>query len=89
LAARTKLWVSLLIALVVAQIAMSVLMPRGAALTIASDLIQGSLLLVATAAFLPNISARSLRHGAYPAVLDPDERGHALLADLPGHVELL
>ena len=31
-------------------------MPRGAALTIASDLIQGTLLLVATAAFLPNIS---------------------------------
>jgi hypothetical protein len=29
---------------------------RGAALTIASDLIQGSLLLVATAAFLPNIA---------------------------------
>jgi hypothetical protein len=30
--------------------------PRGEALTIASDLIQGSLLLVATAAFLPNTS---------------------------------
>jgi len=56
LAARTKLWVSLLIALVVAQIAMSLLMHRGAALTIASDLVQGSLLLVATTAFLPNLS---------------------------------
>jgi signal transduction histidine kinase len=54
LAARTKLWVSLLIALVLAQTAASLLMPRGDALTIASDLIGGSLLLVATAAFLPN-----------------------------------
>jgi nitrogen-specific signal transduction histidine kinase len=56
LTARTKLWVSLLIALVLAQTAASVLMPRGDALTIASDLIQGTLLLVATAAYLPNIS---------------------------------
>ncbi len=39
-----------------AQTAASLLMPRGEALTIASDLIQGALLLVATAAFLPNIS---------------------------------
>jgi signal transduction histidine kinase len=54
LAKRTKRWGSLLVALVIAQIAASVLMPRGAALTIASDLIQGSLLLVATVAFLPN-----------------------------------
>lgn len=56
MAARTKLWVSLLIALVLAQTAASLLMPRGDALTIASDLIQGTLLLVATAAFLPNIA---------------------------------
>ena len=56
LATRTKLWVSMLIALVVAQMAASLLMHRGAALTIASDLVQGSLLLVATTAFLPNIS---------------------------------
>jgi len=56
LAARTKVWVSSLIALVVAQTAASLLMSRGEALTIASDLIQGCLLLVATAAFLPNIS---------------------------------
>src|SRR5271166_4452876 len=54
--ARTKIWVSLLVALVVAQTAASLLMPRGDALTIASDLIYGSLLLVAAAAFLPNIS---------------------------------
>lgn len=56
MAAHTKLWVSLLIALVLAQTAASVLLPRSEALTIASDLIQGTLLLVATAAFLPNIS---------------------------------
>ncbi len=58
MAVPTKLWVSVLIALVLAQTAASVLMPRGDALTIASDLIQGTLLLVATAAFLPN-TARS------------------------------
>ena len=58
MAARTKLWVSVLIALVLAQTAASLLMPRGNALIIASDLIQGTLLLVATAAFLPN-TARS------------------------------
>ena len=52
--ALTKLWVSLLIALVFAQTAASLLMSRGNALTVASDLIGGSLLLVATAAFLPN-----------------------------------
>ena len=52
--ALTTLWVSLLIALVLAQTAASLLMSRGNALTVASDLIGGSLLLVATAAFLPN-----------------------------------
>ena len=56
LAKLTKLWLSLLIALVLAQTAASLLMPRGDALTIASDLIQGGLLLVATAAFLANTS---------------------------------
>ena len=40
--------------LVLAQILASLLMRRGDALTIASDLIQGALLLVATAAYLPN-----------------------------------
>jgi signal transduction histidine kinase len=54
LGALTKLWVGLLIALVLAQTAASLLMSRGNALTVASDLIGGSLLLVATAAFLPN-----------------------------------
>jgi nitrogen-specific signal transduction histidine kinase len=54
LAALTKLWLALLIALVLAQTAASLYMARGEALTIASDLIQGTLLLVATAAFLPN-----------------------------------
>jgi nitrogen-specific signal transduction histidine kinase len=58
LAVSTKLWVAVLIVLVLAQTAASVLMPRGDTLTIASDLIQGTLLLVATAAFLPN-TARS------------------------------
>jgi signal transduction histidine kinase len=56
LAALTKLWISILIGLVFAQTAASLLMSRGTALTIASDLIQGALLLVATAAFLPNTS---------------------------------
>jgi signal transduction histidine kinase len=56
LGARTKVWVSLLTALVVAQTGASLVMPRGDALTIASDLIQGSLLLVATGAFLTNVS---------------------------------
>ncbi len=52
--ARTKLWVSILIALVLAQTAAAVLMPRGYALTAANDLIQGALLLVASAVFLLN-----------------------------------
>jgi nitrogen-specific signal transduction histidine kinase len=56
LAARTKIWFSVLVALVLAQIAASLFMSRGEALTIASDLIQGSLLAVATAAYLSNIS---------------------------------
>jgi signal transduction histidine kinase len=58
LSARTKIWVSLLTALVFAQMAVSLLMPRGDALTIASDLIQGALLLVATSAYLP-LTSRS------------------------------
>ena len=51
---RVKLWSCLLSALVLAQTAASLRMARGEALTIASDLIQGALLLVATAAFFPN-----------------------------------
>ncbi len=89
MAARTKLWVSLLIALVLAQTAASLLMPRGEALTIASDLIQGALLLVATAAFLPNTSRSRCPTFAHSALLDSHERGDALLAYLPGNVELL
>ena len=58
MAVRTKIWMSLLVGLVLAQIATSLFMRRGDALTIASDLIQGWLLLVATAAYLPN-TARS------------------------------
>jgi len=49
-----KLWSCLLSALVLAQIAVSLRMPRGDALTFTSDLIQGALLLAATVAFLPN-----------------------------------
>jgi hypothetical protein len=56
LATLSKVWVSLLVALVLAQTAVSLLMPRSPALTIASDLIQGTLLLVATAAYFPNIT---------------------------------
>jgi nitrogen-specific signal transduction histidine kinase len=56
LATRTKILVYLLAALVLAQVAVALIMSRGTTLTIANDLIQGSLLVVATAAFLPNIS---------------------------------
>lgn len=45
----------MLAALVLAQTAMSLLMQRGVALTTASDVIQGTLLLVATVAFMANI----------------------------------
>ena len=55
LSSRVKLWTCLLAALVLSQIAVSLGMPRGETLTVTSDLIQGTLLLVATAAFLPNI----------------------------------
>jgi hypothetical protein len=51
----TRLWVYL-VTLVLAQMAASLLIPRGEALIIASDLIQGTLLLVATVAFLGNTS---------------------------------
>ena len=55
LSVRDKLWSVLLVALVGAQFGVSLFMPRGDALTIASDLIQTALLLVATAAFFPNM----------------------------------
>lgn len=51
---RDKLWLLLLAALVVVQIWASLRLPQGQTLTIINDLTQGTLLLVATAAFLPN-----------------------------------
>lgn len=51
-ARRNQFWILLLISLTLAQVAASLLMHRGTALVIASDLIQGTLLLIATAAFL-------------------------------------
>ena len=60
---RDKLWVLVLALLVLAQATASLVIPRGDALTIASDWIQGTLLLLATAAFLPNTTAaRSPTH---------------------------
>ena len=52
LSRRLQFWI-VLVALTTAQLAASLFMRRGEALTIASDLIQGMLLLLATAAFLP------------------------------------
>jgi hypothetical protein len=57
LALRDKFWIVLLAALVLAQATASLVIPRGDTLTIVSDWIQASLLLMATAAFLPNIFA--------------------------------
>ena len=56
MSARNKFWVFLLGVLVLAQVLASLFIARGETLTIASDLIQGALLLVATTAFLPNAS---------------------------------
>ncbi|MFY9558738.1 MAG: histidine kinase dimerization/phospho-acceptor domain-containing protein [Terriglobales bacterium] len=57
---RDKLWILLLVSLVLAQATASLVIPRGDALTIISDLIQGTVLVIATAAFLPNtLAARS------------------------------
>jgi signal transduction histidine kinase len=55
LRALNKFWISLLSLLVVAQAAASLAIPRSGTLTIVSDWIQGSLVLIATVAFLPNI----------------------------------
>jgi signal transduction histidine kinase len=55
LSARDKLWTVLLLALVAAQLLISVFMHRGTGLTIASDLLYGTVLLLATVAFVPNI----------------------------------
>ncbi|HYK50363.1 MAG TPA: histidine kinase dimerization/phospho-acceptor domain-containing protein [Terriglobales bacterium] len=54
---RDKFWILALALLVLAQVIASLVVPRGDALTIASDWIQGTLLLLATAAFLPNTTA--------------------------------
>jgi len=51
---RDLLLILLLASLVLAQIGVSLWMPRGIHLTIASDLIQGTLLLFATASIIPN-----------------------------------
>jgi signal transduction histidine kinase len=51
---RDKLWGLLLGSLVAAQIAVLLLMRRGSGLTIANDLIQTALLVVAVVAFYPN-----------------------------------
>lgn len=53
LARRNQFRIALLVSLVLAQVAASLFMQRGAPLTITSDLIAITLLLVATAAFLP------------------------------------
>ena len=58
MAVRTKIWASVLLALVLAQTVASLVMSKGAALLIVSDLIYTTLLLVATAAFLQNTSLR-------------------------------
>jgi signal transduction histidine kinase len=56
LAALTKVWISLLAVLVLAQVAVSLFMSRGGSLIVVTDIIQGALMLVATLAFLPNLS---------------------------------
>jgi len=60
---RDKFWILLLALLVLAQATASLVIPRGDALTIVSDWIQSTLLLMATAAFLPNtFKARTPRN---------------------------
>lgn len=54
---RNKLWIVLLAFLILAQVIASLVIPRGDALMIVSDWIQAILLLMATAAFLPNTLA--------------------------------
>jgi hypothetical protein len=54
---RDKFWILMLALLVLAQATASLVIPRGDALIIVSDWIQSILLLMATAAFLPNTLA--------------------------------
>jgi nitrogen-specific signal transduction histidine kinase len=57
---RNHFWILSLISLTLAQVAASLFMHRGTALTITSDVIYGTLLWIATSAFLPKTSpARS------------------------------
>jgi len=58
LARRNQFWILSLVSLVLAQVAASLFMARGQTLTITNDLIQSTLLVAATLAFLPN-TARS------------------------------
>ena len=55
MAALSKVWIYLLVTLVLGQTAACLLLAKGSALAITSDLIQGTLLLVVAAAYLPNI----------------------------------
>ena len=60
LARRSQFWIVLVLALVLAQTAASLLLRQGPTLTIASDMIYGTLLLLATVAYLRRIThARS------------------------------
>ncbi len=51
----------MLISLALGQVAASLLLPRGESLTIVSDVIQGALLVIATAAFLPKTTRASAK----------------------------
>jgi signal transduction histidine kinase len=51
---RDKFWILLLAVLLLAQVTVSLVVPQGTALTMASDWIQVTLLLMAAGAFLPN-----------------------------------
>ena len=61
MAARNRYWKSLLISLALGQVAASLLVPSGETLTVISDLIQGALLLIATAAFLSKTAHASVK----------------------------
>ena len=88
MAARTKIWVAVLVGLVLAQTAASLLMERGKALTIVSDLIQARSCWLRRLLSSPISRARAARV-FNPSFLDSDELGDALLAGLPRNVELL
>lgn len=49
-----KLWILLIALLALLQVGVSLFMPQGQALTVINDLVQGALLLAATAAFFPH-----------------------------------